>query len=61
MEQIVDTDDGKLGSLAALSLTERLDKRMGKEEAENFFDRLERDRWIKKVSSCKITCFYYLF
>ncbi|BFZ16918.1 hypothetical protein BsWGS_19957 [Bradybaena similaris] len=55
VEQIVETDDGKLGSLAALSLTERLDKRMGKEEAENFFDRLERDRWIKKELDGKIS------
>ncbi|CAG5127571.1 unnamed protein product [Candidula unifasciata] len=55
VEQIVETDDGKLGSLAALSLTEKLDKRMGKEEAENFFDRLERDKWIKKELDGKIS------
>uniref|UniRef100_A0A0B6ZPW6 Non-structural maintenance of chromosomes element 1 homolog n=2 Tax=Arion vulgaris TaxID=1028688 RepID=A0A0B6ZPW6_9EUPU len=55
IEQIVETEDGKIGSLAALSLTEKLDKRMGKEEAQNFLERLEKDKWIKKESDGKIS------
>ncbi|CAL1531072.1 unnamed protein product [Lymnaea stagnalis] len=55
VEKIVDTDDGKMGSLAALSLTDKLDKKMGKEEGQDFFNRLERDKWIKKDTDGKIS------
>ncbi|XP_005100484.1 non-structural maintenance of chromosomes element 1 homolog isoform X1 [Aplysia californica] len=55
VEQIVNTEDGKVGSLAAVNLTERLEKKMGKEDAEIFFEKLERDKWIKKDKNGKIS------
>ncbi|XP_059172233.1 non-structural maintenance of chromosomes element 1 homolog [Physella acuta] len=55
IEQIVDTDEGKVGSLAALTLTDRLEKQMGKEEAQDFFNRLEQDKWIKKNADGKLS------
>ncbi|GFR65238.1 non-structural maintenance of chromosomes element 1-like protein [Elysia marginata] len=55
VENIVESGDGKIGSLAAMNLTDKLEKRIGKEEAQNFFNRLEDDRWIKKNSDGKIS------
>ncbi|KAH9523627.1 Non-structural maintenance of chromosomes element 1 [Bulinus truncatus] len=55
IEQIVDTEDGKIGSRAALSLTDSLDKRMGKEEAEAFFNKLEKDKWIRRDKEGKLS------
>ncbi|KAI8773810.1 non-structural maintenance of chromosomes element 1 isoform X2 [Biomphalaria glabrata] len=55
IEQIVDSEDGKIGSLAALSLTDKVEKRIGKEEAQEIFDRFERDKWIRKDRDGKIS------
>ncbi|KAK3767115.1 hypothetical protein RRG08_017988 [Elysia crispata] len=55
IESIVENEDGKIGSLAAMNLTDKLEKKIGKEEAENFFNRLEDDRWIRKNTNGKIS------
>jgi len=55
IEQILVSEEGKVGSLAALNLTEKLDKKMSKEEAEIFFSRLQNDLWIKKDKNGKIS------
>ncbi|GFO03100.1 non-structural maintenance of chromosomes element 1-like protein [Plakobranchus ocellatus] len=55
VESIVGNGDGKIGSLAAINLTDKLEKRMGKEEAQMFFNRLEDDKWIRKNSDGKIS------
>jgi len=54
VEHIVDTEDGKIGSLTAVNLTEKLEKRMGKEDAESFYENLQRDKWLKKDKNGKI-------
>ncbi|RUS78374.1 hypothetical protein EGW08_013867 [Elysia chlorotica] len=55
IESIMENGDGKIGSLAAMNLTDKLEKRIGKEEAQNFFNRLEDDRWIRKNSDGKMS------
>lgn len=54
VEYIVEAEDGKIGSRVALNLTERLEKKMGKEDAQNFFNKLEKEKWIHTGEDGKI-------
>ena len=48
LESICTSDSGTLSSSDALNLTDQLDKqkRLSKADAEKFFARLERDKWL---------------
>ena len=49
LEEIVKSGAGTVGSIAALSLTDGLPKKMTKTDAEDFIARLEREKWIGTV------------
>ena len=50
IEGIIDSDNGEIGSTAALNTTDKLDKKMkkmSKQDAQNLLERLEAQKWIK--------------
>lgn len=52
IEGIIDSDNGEIGSTAALNTTDKLDKnmkKMSKQDAQNLLERLEAQKWIKIV------------
>ena len=52
IEGIIDSDNGEVGSTAALNTTDKLDKnmkKMSKQDAQNLLERLEAQKWIKIV------------
>jgi len=53
LESICTSDSGTVSSSDALNLTDQVDrqKRLSKAEAEKFFTRLEREKWLM-VNSC---------
>lgn len=50
VESIVESDQGHIGSTAALNLTEKLQKKMSKDDAQNLLSRLEKAKWITLTS-----------
>ncbi|XP_060587577.1 non-structural maintenance of chromosomes element 1 homolog [Ruditapes philippinarum] len=48
ISQIVLSDNGSIGSMAAVNIVDSLTKKMSKSDAEYLLERLIRDRWIGK-------------
>ncbi|XP_060599076.1 LOW QUALITY PROTEIN: non-structural maintenance of chromosomes element 1 homolog, partial [Ruditapes philippinarum] len=59
ISQIVLSDNGSIGSMAAVNIVDSLTKKMSKSDAEYLLERLIRDRWIGKVTN--LCDFKYLF
>ena len=51
VSQIVQSDSGSIGSMAAVNIVDSLTKKMSKSDAEYLLDKLIRDKWIGKVTS----------
>ena len=49
MEKIVRGDVGKICSIDALNLTDKLEKKLSKDEAQKVIKRLQQDRWLSDV------------
>lgn len=47
---MVESPTGEIGSIEAVNLTEKLDRRMSKNDAENMIKRMEEEKWIRVVS-----------
>ncbi|XP_071119039.1 non-structural maintenance of chromosomes element 1 homolog [Haliotis cracherodii] len=46
VELVVESDDGTVGSIETLNLTEKLEKKISKNDAQDLLDRMSRDQWI---------------
>ncbi|KAL5017578.1 hypothetical protein ScPMuIL_007167 [Solemya velum] len=44
---VVESATGEIGSIEVVNLTEKLDRRMSKNDAENLINRMEEDKWIR--------------
>ncbi|XP_053393735.1 non-structural maintenance of chromosomes element 1 homolog [Mercenaria mercenaria] len=51
VEQIVLSDSGSIGSMAAVNIVDSLTKKMSKSDAEQLLSRLIRDKWIGKLEN----------
>ncbi|XP_014769972.1 non-structural maintenance of chromosomes element 1 homolog [Octopus bimaculoides] len=54
LDRIMSSSDASVGSVQALNLTHELEKKMSKDDAQRFFDRMVNEKWLKRTLRGKL-------